>query len=45
MRDGQTRSMPAAGADMISDWFLSRNSARIVVLAGGEAGTEYANPK
>ncbi len=40
MRDGQTRTM-AAGGDMVSDWFLSRNSARIVVLAGGEAGTEH----
>ncbi len=40
MRDGHTRTMPAAGGDMISGWFLS-NSARIVVLAGAEAGTEY----
>ena len=41
MRDGHTRTMPTAGEDMISDWFLSRNAARVVVLAGGEAGTEY----
>lgn len=40
MRDGQTRTMPAAGS-AIADWFLSQNCARIVIVAGGAVGEEF----
>ena len=40
MGDGHTRAMGSPGT-AIADWFLSRNQARIVIVAGGAVGNEF----
>ena len=40
MRDGETRTMQAAGS-AVSEWFLAQNQARVVIVGGGVEGTEY----